>query len=176
VHVVVKSFAASMAAVITTLAPHSYAYPNAVILHHQMSGGAFGNMTEQSEQLEVSKEWFHRFGQPVRREDGHQPRRLSSSRCTSTTPTEDWEEFADKAVALKWVDNVVHEIRETGVVKEPGDESDEKPKLEVRPRRGDRRARRPLRAPAAPPSRSTRTGSTTRAATIADGRRRYGWR
>jgi len=39
--VVVKSFAASMAAVITTLAPHSYAYPNAVILHHQMSGGAF---------------------------------------------------------------------------------------------------------------------------------------
>ena len=39
VHVVVKSFAASMAAAIATLAKHSYAYPNAVILHHQISAG-----------------------------------------------------------------------------------------------------------------------------------------
>jgi len=88
----------------------------------------------------------------------------------------DWEEFADKAVALKWVDNVVHEIRETGVVKEPGDESDEKPKLkfglaEETDAHGD-----PLSCACRASSRSTRTGSTTRAATIADGRRRYGWR
>ena len=52
IHVVVKSFAASMAAVITTLAVHSYAYPNAVILHHQMSTGANGNMTQIKEQVE----------------------------------------------------------------------------------------------------------------------------
>ena len=51
VHVVVRSFAASMAATIATLAPHSYAYPNAIILHHQMSGGAVGNMTDMEQEL-----------------------------------------------------------------------------------------------------------------------------
>ena len=40
-----------MAAVITTLAPHSYVYPNAVILHHQILSFSFGNLTEQKEQL-----------------------------------------------------------------------------------------------------------------------------
>jgi ATP-dependent Clp protease, protease subunit len=49
VHVIVKSYAASMAAVITTLAPHSYVYPNAVILHHQILSFAFGNLTAQKE-------------------------------------------------------------------------------------------------------------------------------
>ena len=37
--VVVKQYAASMAATIATLADHSAAYPNAIILHHQLSGG-----------------------------------------------------------------------------------------------------------------------------------------
>jgi ATP-dependent Clp protease protease subunit len=41
IHVVVKSFAASMAACITTLAEESYAYPNAIILHHQISSSYF---------------------------------------------------------------------------------------------------------------------------------------
>src|SRR6202044_541256 len=58
VHVVVKSYAASMAAVITTLAPHSYVYPNAVILHHQMSDMAWGNLTQHKEQLKVMEEWY----------------------------------------------------------------------------------------------------------------------
>ena len=41
VYVVVKSFAASMAACIATCADRSFAYPNAVILHHQISSGSF---------------------------------------------------------------------------------------------------------------------------------------
>src|SRR5262249_38058956 len=49
VYVVVKSFAASMAAGITTLATRSYAYPNAIILHHQLSSGSMGNLTQQKE-------------------------------------------------------------------------------------------------------------------------------
>jgi len=128
VHVVVKSFAASMAAVITTLAPHSYAYPNAIILHHQMSGGAFGNMTEQAEQLETSKEWFRRFGEPVAEKMGTNLDGFVKQMYKHNSDG-DWEEFADKAVALKWVDTTVREIRETGIVKEPGDDSDDKPKL-----------------------------------------------
>lgn len=128
VHVVVKSFAASMAAVITTLAPHSYAYPNAIILHHQILSFSFGNLTQQKEQLEVLKEWYRRLSDPVAKKMG-----LSLDAFTKKmyehNSDGDWDEFADQAVKLKWVDHVVHEIRETGFVKEPEEKKDEKPKM-----------------------------------------------
>src|SRR5260221_10572633 len=47
VYVVVKSYAASMAAAICTLAQRSFAYPNAVILHHPISNGSHGNLAAQ---------------------------------------------------------------------------------------------------------------------------------
>jgi ATP-dependent Clp protease protease subunit len=128
VHVVVKSFAASMAAVITTLAPHSYAYPNAIILHHQILSVSWGNLTQQKEQLEVLKEWYRRLSDPVAKKMG-----LSLDAFTKKmyehNSDGDWDEFADQAVKLKWVDHVVHEIRETGFVKEPEEKKDEKPKM-----------------------------------------------
>ena len=67
VHVVVKSFAASMAAAITTLATESYAYPNAVILHHQISSQVMGqlNLTQQREFHEESQRWWARLGTPI---------------------------------------------------------------------------------------------------------------
>ena len=118
VHVVVKSFAASMAAVIATLAQESYAYPNAVILHHQMSGMQWGNMTQLKEQLEIAREWYRRLAEPVSRKMG-----ISIDQFTrqmySHNSDGDWQEFGDKAVALKWVANIVHEVRETGVLKDP---------------------------------------------------------
>jgi ATP-dependent Clp protease protease subunit len=151
VHVVVKSFAASMAAAIATLAPHSYAYPNAIILHHQMSGGAFGNMTEQAEQLEISKEWFRRLSAPIAQKMGTNLDGFVKEMYKHNSDG-DWEEFADKAVALKWVDHVVQEIRETGIVKSPDDVSDEKPKMkfglaEETDARGDRFVRLPRLRP-----------------------------
>ena len=128
VHVIVKSYAASMAAVITTLAPHSYVYPNAVILHHQILSFAFGNLTQQKEQLEVLKEWYKRLAEPVAKKAG-----LSLDAFTKEmykhNSDGNWEEFGDEAVRLKWADRVVHEIRETGIVKEPGDTKEEKPKM-----------------------------------------------
>ena len=71
VYVVVKSFAASMAAAITTLAPRSYAYPNAVILHHQISNGMMGNLTEQREGLKTLEQWWQRLAAPIAA--GYQP-------------------------------------------------------------------------------------------------------
>jgi ATP-dependent Clp protease protease subunit len=65
VYVVVKSFAASMAACITTLAEKSYAYPNAVILHHQISGLGGGNLTQQQEWVKEMNEWWRRLAEPV---------------------------------------------------------------------------------------------------------------
>jgi ATP-dependent Clp protease protease subunit len=128
VHVIVKSYAASMAAVITTLAPHSYVYPNAVVLHHQILSFAFGNLTQQKEQLEVLKEWYKRLAEPVAKKAGMSLDAFTKEMYKHNSDG-NWEEFGDEAVRLKWVDRVVHEIRETGIVKEPGDTKEEKPKM-----------------------------------------------
>jgi len=122
VHVVVKSFAASMAAVITTLAPHSYAYPNAVILHHQMSTMVWGNMTNIKEQLELAKEWYKRLAEPVAQKMGVSQEKMVKLMYEHNSEG-NWEEFADNAKKLKWVDNIVDDVRETGVVKEPNGEA-----------------------------------------------------
>ena len=128
VHVIVKSYAASMAAVITTLAPHSYVYPNAVMLHHQILSFAFGNLTQQKEQLEVLKEWYKRLAEPVAKKAGMSLEAFTKEMYKHNSDG-NWEEFGDEAVRLKWADHVVSEIRETGIVKEPGDTKEEKPKM-----------------------------------------------
>jgi ATP-dependent Clp protease protease subunit len=127
VHVVVKSFAASMAAVITTVAPHSYTYPNAVILHHQIRSFSGGNLTQQKEQLEILQEWYKRLAEPVAKKVGYSLDGWTKEMYKHSSDG-DWQEFGDAAVKLKWVDRVVHEVRETGFVKDPDDKKDEKPK------------------------------------------------
>lgn len=121
IHVVVKSFAASMAAVITTLAPHSYAYPNAIILHHQMSSGANGNLTQITEQLDMMNEWARRLAEPVARKMGVSNERFTEMMYEKNSDG-DWTEFADVAVKYKWVDHIVEEIREDGIIERPQSE------------------------------------------------------
>ena len=120
VHVVVKSFAASMAAAITTLAKESYAYPNAVILHHQISTMAFGqlNLTQQRELHEESNRWWARFGTPIANKMGITPDELIK-RMYARSSSGDWTEFATEAQKLKWVNHVVEGIDETSVVRNP---------------------------------------------------------
>ncbi|MEM9347259.1 MAG: ATP-dependent Clp protease proteolytic subunit [Planctomycetota bacterium] len=118
VHVVVKSYAASMAAVITTLAEESYAYPNAIILHHQMSSGMRGNLTQQKESLEEGFEWAKRLADPVAEKMGIDYDKFTELMYENNSDG-DWAEFADKAKELKWVNNVVSEIRETALVTAP---------------------------------------------------------
>lgn len=147
VHVVVKSFAASMAATIATLAPHSYAYPNAVILHHQAWGVSFGNPTQQKQQLDIMKEWDRRLREPIARKMGTSIEKFTAEMYKRNVDG-DWEEFADAAVKLKWIDHVVHEIRETGMLKEPETKLEDKPKLpfglvEEADPKGDRYVRLP---------------------------------
>lgn len=127
VHVVVKSFAASMAAVIATLAPHSYTYPNSVVLHHQIRSFMGGNLTQQKEQLEILQQWYKRLAEPVAKKVGYSLDGWTKEMYKHSSDG-DWQEFGDEAVRLKWVDHVVHEIRETGFVKDPDDKKEEKPK------------------------------------------------
>ena len=120
VHVVVKSFAASMAATIATLAKHSYALPNAVILHHQMSSGASGNMTDIEQEVQTLREWERRLAEPIARKMGVTLDEFKA-RMYQAKKTGDWDEFADKAVQLKWIDRVVDDIREVSIRKKPAD-------------------------------------------------------
>ena len=118
VYVVVKSYAASMAAIITTLAQKSYVYPNAVILHHQMSTINWGNMTQLKEQLELAREWERRLFIPVAKKMGMSLDEVRKKMYEKNSDG-DWEEFGDKAVALNWASDVVHRIDETGFNKNP---------------------------------------------------------
>lgn len=120
VHVVVKSFAASMAAGITTLAKESYAYPNAVILHHQISSMMFGqlNLTQQREFHEESQRWWKRLGTPIAAKMGITTDEFIK-KMYERTSSGDWSEFAEDAQKWKWVNHIVQGIDETSFVKDP---------------------------------------------------------
>ncbi|MDP3850750.1 MAG: ATP-dependent Clp protease proteolytic subunit [Luteolibacter sp.] len=120
VHVVVKSFAASMAAAITTLAKESYAYPNAVILHHQISAQVMGqlNLTQQREFHEESNRWWIRFGTPIADKMGLTTDDLIK-KMYARSSSGDWSEFGEDAQKLKWVNHIVQGIDETSFTKDP---------------------------------------------------------
>jgi len=121
VYVVVKSFAASMAATICTLAEKSYAYPNSVILHHQISSTimfANLNLTEQKEFYEESQRWWARLAGPIAKKMGISTEDFIKQMYAKTT-SGDWTEFGTEAQKLKWVDHIVERIHETSLLKNP---------------------------------------------------------
>jgi ATP-dependent Clp protease, protease subunit len=133
VHVVVKSFAASMAACITTLAEESYAYPNAVILHHQISSQiAFArlNLTQQKEFFQESQKWWERLAAPVAEKMGISTEDFIEKMYARST-SGDWSEFGDKAKELKWVNHIVEGMVESSIKVNPDAEEAPKPKKEA---------------------------------------------
>ncbi|MGB0774261.1 MAG: ATP-dependent Clp protease proteolytic subunit [Akkermansiaceae bacterium] len=121
VYVVVKSFAASMAASICTLAEKSYAYPNAVILHHQISSTlmfAQLNLTEQKEMFQESEQWWKRLAGPLAKKMGITTDEFIKKMYAKST-SGDWTEFGTEAQKLKWVDHIVKRIHETSLLKNP---------------------------------------------------------
>lgn len=115
VYVVVKGFAASMAAVITTLAERSYCYNNTIILHHQMSTTFRGNMSNLEDQLKFARIWYDRLATPVAKKMGTNLEDFTKQ-MYGHAASGDWQEFGDQAQKLKWVDTVVERIVETGIV------------------------------------------------------------
>ncbi len=118
VYVVVKSFAASMAANITTQAKKSFAYPNAIILHHQILSVSTGNLTEQKESVKDIEEWWKRLALPVASKMGLSLDEFIKEMYKHRS-TGDWIEFGDNAKKLKWVDQTVETINEESYVKNP---------------------------------------------------------
>lgn len=118
VYTVVKSFAASMAACITTLSERSFAYPNAIIMHHQLSAGVMGNLTQHRESVKELEEWWRRLADPVAAKMGL-TRDEFITEMYKKSSSGDWNEFADNAQKLKWVDTIVEEIEETALLRHP---------------------------------------------------------
>ena len=118
IHVVVKRFAASMAAIITTLADHSYTYPNAIILHHQASSIMYGNTTEQKEQLDRMNEVSSRLLGAVAKKIGISEEQFVREMYENRS-TGDWDLYGDQATKKNWVEHVVSEIREENIRNRP---------------------------------------------------------
>ena len=121
IHVVVKTFAASMAATIATLAEQSYAFPNALILHHQLSNRftmTSLNLTEQHEQVERANEFWRRLAGPVAKKMGISLDEFIK-RMYQENSNGDWIAFADEAKQLKWVDHVIGGVEETSLLTSP---------------------------------------------------------
>lgn len=118
VYVIVKSYAASMAAVITTMSERSFAYPNAILVHHQISWLGGGNLTQQREQLAEAEQWWRRLAQPIADKMGLTLDEFIA-RMYNENSDGDWSEFADAAKELHWVDEIVETIWETSLDKNP---------------------------------------------------------
>jgi ATP-dependent Clp protease protease subunit len=146
VYVVVKSFAASMAAVITTLAERSYALPDAVIIHHQVSGISMGNRTEHREQLKVIDEWSERIIQPVAEKMGITLNEFTKKMYEHNS-IGDWFEFATGAVNYKWVSHIIEDIRDTSYTKRPVEQEGEDDEFLQRLKKIDERGNRYVKLP-----------------------------
>jgi ATP-dependent Clp protease, protease subunit len=122
VYVVVKGFAASMAACIATLADRSFAYPNAIILHHQPWTFTAGNVRELKENQEFLQEWWNRLGGRVAKKMGVSLKKLDEL-LYAKSARGDWEEFADRAKELKWVDHTINGIKDSSIRELPNADS-----------------------------------------------------
>lgn len=120
VHVVVKSLAASMAAAIATLAEESYAYPNSMLLHHQISMPVAGqlNITQQREFHQESQRWWTRFGTPIAKKMGISTEEFVRKMYEHSS-SGDWSEFGEQAQQLKWVNHIIQGVDETSFTKNP---------------------------------------------------------
>lgn len=115
VYVVVKNMAASMAAVIATTAERSFCFANTRILHHQISSGVEGNLTVMREGVAMGELWYKRFGEPVAKKMGITLEEFTKQMYAHNSDG-DWMEPGYRAVKLKWIDQVVDRIEETGII------------------------------------------------------------
>lgn len=116
VYVVVKSYAASMAAVITTWADRSFCYPGTILLQHQPSSGFKGNLTQMTQDLKHVTAWTRRINDRVAAKMGMTYEEYVAQMYKHNSKG-DWTEFGDGAKEWKWVTDVVDAMDESSVVR-----------------------------------------------------------
>ena len=114
VYVVVKGYAASMAAIVTTMAERSFVYPQTVVLHHQASTSLQGNATELAEQLRWTKVWCERIFIKVANKMDLSVDEFVK-RMYAAVSTGDWKVLGTEAQRLKWVTDVTERMNEDSV-------------------------------------------------------------
>jgi ATP-dependent Clp protease protease subunit len=131
VYVVLKSFAASMAAVIVTFSERSYAYSHATILHHQPSTYLYGssNLTEQKENYSILEKWWKYLGTPVAEKMGISIEDFQKQMYEHSSRG-DWSEFAVDAQKLNWIKQIVTRIEDTSILQNFSEEEEEKKEKE----------------------------------------------
>lgn len=122
VYVVVKSYAASMAAMITTLAERSFCYPGTVVLQHQPSSGMKGNLTQMRESLEQTTRWTRNINDVLAKKIGMTYEEYVAEMYRHNSRG-DWSEFGEGAKKWKWVTDVVDTMEEAGVVRKSDDKA-----------------------------------------------------
>lgn len=118
VYVVVKGAAASMAAVITTLAKRSFCYPGTLFMHHQPSSVIQGNLTVLRERLDWTRIWCDRINADVAAKMGISLDEFVR-RMYAASVTGDWRATGTEARELRWVTDVVERMAEDGVNRLP---------------------------------------------------------
>lgn len=116
VFVVVKSFAASMAAIITTSAERSFCYPGSVILQHQPSSGVKGNLKQMDESLRLITAWTRKINDKIAAKMGLTYEEYVAEMYKHNSRG-DWSEFGEGAKEWRWVTDVVETMDETSVVR-----------------------------------------------------------
>ena len=129
IYVVIKGWAASMAAVIAACSDHSYIYKDARILHHQIASFTMGNLTHHSDKLKWLQDLTERTDKPMLKKINDRLKKLDSDQEWTTdewnkaihdkTSSHDWIAYGDEAVQLGWVEGIVHSIQYTSQVRHP---------------------------------------------------------
>lgn len=146
VYVVLKSYAASMAATMVTLSKKSFAYPNAVMLHHQISSTFYLtrlNLTQQKEHYAEMTKWWTRLAAPIAAKMGITTDDFIKQMYEKSSDG-DWSEFASDAKKLNWVDHIVERIEETSLLKDPNSEIEAKKAAKPITARGNDKQGRPI--------------------------------
>jgi ATP-dependent Clp protease protease subunit len=118
IYVVLREYAASMAAIIVTLADKSFAYGHSTILHHQPSTYSSGNIREQKEKMKRLEAWWTEFGGATAQKMGITLEEFREEMYKNNS-SGDWEELAVNAKELKWVNHIVDTIVDTSILVEP---------------------------------------------------------
>jgi ATP-dependent Clp protease, protease subunit len=153
VYVVVRSMAYSMAAIITAVAERSYAYPNALIGHHEITLFFFyGNTSYLREVTERLEEWARRLMQPVAEKMGLTLEAFIEKMYQKSS-TGFWEEFATEAQKLRWVDFIAANLRDTSYTRHPDQQIKNRPSepLPLILPEVDEKGTRYMKLPALPP-------------------------
>lgn len=124
VYVVVKTYAASMAAVITALAERSFCYSGTVIMQHQPSTEAQGNLTQMRETLEQTTQWTRNICDALAKKIGLTYEEYVAEMYRHNSRG-DWSEFGDGAKKWKWITDVVETMDEPGIVRKTADSPEE---------------------------------------------------